>query len=102
MIRNRISIYRAKEGSYPKSLKDLLETTYSDAGIQKTYLKKIPAELITDKSGNYRFKDQVSTKRLTSTGGWVYFTDKADLAVNYSKPLDKAWESYEGEIPSDW
>src|SRR3990167_310588 len=46
MLRNRISLYRAKEGTYPESLNELLEKTYLDAGIEKPYLKSLPAELI--------------------------------------------------------
>lgn len=102
MLRNRISLYRAKEGTYPESLNDLLEKTYMDAGIEKPYLKKVPAELITDKAGVSTFKDQPSTKRFSNTGGWIYLTDRADVVVNNNKPLDKSWESYEGQIPSEW
>ena len=101
-IRNRVSLYRAKEGAYPKSLRDLTEKTYSDAGIEKPYLKDIPAELITDKSGNNSFQDQPSTQAFSNTGGWVYLTDKADVVINDDKPLDKAWEDYKDETPSKW
>ena len=101
-IRNRISLYRAKEGGYPASLRELLEKTYSDAGIEKPYLKQIPAELITEKSGNSSFQDQESKKSFSNTGGWVYVTDKADVFINHNKKLDKAWEDYEGENPSEW
>ena len=45
VLRNRISLYRAKEGKYPESLGDLIKKTYSDAGVQIPYLKQIPAEL---------------------------------------------------------
>jgi type II secretory pathway pseudopilin PulG len=41
-LRTRITLYRAKEGVYPSSLDDLLTHTYVDAGVQKTYLQKIP------------------------------------------------------------
>ena len=68
MLRNRISLYRAKEGRYPLTLKELLDKTYSDAGIQKPYLKQIPAELITDKKGNSSFQDQLSTKSFSNAG----------------------------------
>ena len=101
-IRNRISLYRAKEGAYPESLGVLLKKTYLDAGIEKPYLTKMPAELITDKSGNATYRDQPSNKTFNNTGGWVYRTDKADIAVNYNKPLDKGWENYEGQNPSEW
>src|SRR3990167_6997004 len=78
MLRNRISLYRAKEGTYPKSLKDLMAKTYNDAGIQKPYLKKVPAELITDKSGNSALQDKTSKQGMSNAGGWIYLTDKAD------------------------
>ncbi|MBI4372476.1 MAG: prepilin-type N-terminal cleavage/methylation domain-containing protein [Candidatus Omnitrophica bacterium] len=102
MIRNRISLYRAKEGSYPESIKHLLEKTYSDAGIEKPYMKQMPAELITDKSGNSTFKDQLSKDSFSNAGGWIYLKDKADVVINYDKELDKAWEDYEGQNPSEW
>ena len=102
MVRNRISLFRAKEGRYPVSLQEVLDKTYSDAGIQVPYLKQMPAELITDKSGNNSFRAQASTQRFSSEGGWVYFTDKADIAINYDEKLDKKWEDYEGENPAKW
>lgn len=101
-IRNRISLYRAKEGKYPESLGNLLKETYSDAGIEKPYLKSMPGELISDKSGNSTYQDQLSTKSLSHLGGWVYFTDKADVVINYGKPLDKSWEDYKDQAPSEW
>ena len=101
-VRNRISLYRAKEGKYPESLGALLKETYSDAGIEKPYLKSMPAELISDKSGNSTYQDQLSSKSISHLGGWVYVTDKADVVVNYGKPLDKSWEDYKGQIPSEW
>lgn len=102
VLRNRISLYRAKEGRYPESLKDLLKKTYSDAGVQVPYLKQMPAELITEKSGNAEFKDQLSTQSFSNDGGWLYLKDKADVAINYNQKLDKSWEDYEGENPSEW
>lgn len=101
-LRNRISLYRAKEGEYPKSISDLLKKTYSDAGIERPYLKDMPPELISVKSGSREFKDQLSTKPFTSKGGWLYFKDKADVVINYDKPLDSAWEDYKGQKPSEW
>ena len=101
-LRNRISLYRAKEGKYPASLGDLLKETYSDAGIDKPYLKAVPGELISDKSGNSTYQDQLSSKSLSNLGGWVYFTDKADVVINYGKPLDRSWEDYKDQVPSDW
>src|SRR3990167_7691170 len=68
MLRNRISLYRAKEGKYPESLGDLLKKTYNDSGIQIPYLKKIPAELVTNKKGNDSFQDRLSTQSFTDQG----------------------------------
>lgn len=102
VVRNRISLYRAKEGAYPQSLGDFLAKTYSDAGIEKPYLKKLPAELITDKSGSNSFQDQLSSQPFSNTGGWIYLKDKADVVINYDKPLDKSWGDYAGEKPSEW
>ena len=101
-LRNLISLYRAKEGAYPESLGVLLKKTYSDAGVEKPYLTKMPAELVSDKSGNTTYHDQPSARPFTNTGGWIYLTDRADVVVNHSKPLDKGWENYEGEKPSEW
>ena len=102
VLRNRISLYRAKEGKYPESLGDLIKKTYSDAGVQIPYLKQIPAELVTDKSGSNSFRDQTSAQSFSSDGGWLYLTDKADVVINYNKKLDKSWEDYEGANPSEW
>ena len=102
MMRNRISLYRAKEGKYPASIKDLLKATYNDAGVQKTYLKDIPSELITDKKGNNTAQDQPFEKAMSNKGGWVYWIDKADVVINYNKKLDKSWDDYEGQVPSEW
>ncbi len=102
MIRNRISLYRAKEGNYPTSLKDLLGKKYMDAGVDKPYLKQMPTELISDKKGVSTFHDQASSKPLSNVGGWIYWTDKADVVINHNQALDKKWESYAGEKPSEW
>ncbi len=101
-LRNRISLYRAKEGAYPASLRDLITKTYNDAGIQKPYLREIPSELISDKKGNATFRDQLAAKGFTNTGGWLYLTDRADVVINHNRELDKAWESYAGQKPSEW
>ena len=101
-LRNRIALFRAKEGRYPESLSDLLEETYSDVGIEKPYLRKMPAELVTDKSGNAEFKDQKSSQAFSNKGGWLYLTDKADVVINYDQKLDKTWEDYEGQNPAEW
>src|SRR3990167_637623 len=68
VLRNRISLFRAKEGKYPDSLSDLLKKTYNDAGVQVSYLKQVPAELVTDKSGNNSFNDQLSTRSFSNEG----------------------------------
>lgn len=102
MMRNRISLFRAKEGRYPAKLEEMLTETYNDVGIEKPYLKSIPFELISDKKGNNLVKDQPAQQTPTSTGGWIYLTDKADVIINFDRKLDKAWETYEGENPSKW
>ncbi len=102
MLRNRISLYRAKEGNYPESLGDLLKKTYLDAGIPKPYLAKLPSELVLKKSGISDFRDQKSDEEFTNTGGWLYLKDKAEVVVNYKKPLEKSWEDYAGQVPSEW
>lgn len=102
IIRNRISLYRAKEGKYPDSLGKLLSETYLDAGITKPYIAKMPAELIVEKSGIMKYRDQRSSDVFTNEGGWVYLTDKADVVVNDNKPLDDEWGDYAGQIPSEW
>lgn len=101
-IRTAISVFRSREGSYPASLGDLLNKTYLDAGVSKPYVKKFPSELISDKKGNNSYADQLSTAPLSNNGGWVYFTDKADIAVNIGTPLDSKWSEYKDEIPSEW
>ena len=101
-LRNRIALYRAKEGGYPKSLRDLLDQTYLDAGIERPYLKEVPSEVITSKSGNNSFQDQASSKSLSSTGGWIYLTDRADVVINYDRTLEQSWEDYKDENPSKW
>lgn len=102
-LRTRITLFRAKEGSYPEGLGDLLTTRYFDAGIKKAYLSKMPLEMISEKSGNSAFLDTTSSKRsVASNGGWVYYTDTADVHVNINDPLDNKWGEYEGEVPIDW
>lgn len=102
VLRTAITVFRSKEGSYPASLSDLVNTTYLDAGIARPYLKKMPAELISDKSGNNAYVDQLSSAPLSDKGGWVYFTDKADVTVNIATPLDTKWSEYKGQKPSEW
>lgn len=101
-MRTRITLYRAKEGKYPEALEDMTVDAYVDAGVKKKYLKKIPKELISKKEGSRRVIDQPSTEPISGKGGWVYFTDTAEVVVNLTKPLDRKWGEYEGDIPRDW
>ena len=102
-LRTRIILFRAKEGYYPKSLNDLLEKTYTDAGIEKPYLKKLPLEMMSAKSGSSLFVDLKSKDRPGKrNGGWVYYTDKADVFINIDQPLDDTWGDIQGEIPLEW
>lgn len=101
-LRTRITLFRAKEGLYPTSLDDLINHTYTDAGVLKPYLQKMPSELISNKKGSTERKAQLSTDPLTGEGGWVYRTDTADVVINLSQPLDKAWGEYAGQAPSSW
>jgi general secretion pathway protein G len=101
-IRTRITIFRAKEGRYPESLQDLLDTFYSDMEVKKPYLNQIPPEMLSDKRGNNKFTDMTSSEDLTNEGGWVYIKDQATVKINLKEPLDKRWGQYEGEIPSEW
>ena len=101
-LRTRITLYRAKEGGYPASLDDLLTHSYSDAGVQKPYLQKMPPELVSSKKGSNATRVQRSDDPLTSEGGWVYKTDSAEVAVNADQPLDKAWGDYAEQRPSQW
>jgi len=101
-MRTRITLYRAKEGGYPKSLTELVGRTYLDAGVRKPYLQKIPPELISDKKGANSTRAQLSNDPLTSDGGWVYFTDSAEVIINLDEPLDKSWGEYAGQTPKEW
>ena len=101
-MRTRLSLFRAKEGRYPKEFKELLETTYNDLGIPKPYLEQIPVEFISTKEGNNTLEDMKSTETLTGDGGWTYLTDKAKVIVDWSDPLDNSWGKAEGQVPSEW
>ena len=101
-LRTRITLYRAKEGGYPSSLEDLLTHSYSDAGVQKPYLQKMPPELVSSKKGSNALRAQKSDDPLTSEGGWVYKTDTAEVVVNTDQPLDKSWGEYAEQRPSQW
>ena len=101
-IRTRINLYRAKEGRYPTSMQDLVNTEYFDMGVRKPYLRKIPTELVSDQKGVAKATTISSTDDLTNDGGWVYIRDLAEVKVNITEELDKNWGKYEGEIPSEW
>jgi prepilin-type N-terminal cleavage/methylation domain-containing protein len=101
-LRTRLTLFRAKEGRYPKEFKELLDVTYDDLGIQKPYLEQIPVEFISGSAGNNDITNLKSTEPLTNTGGWVYLVDKAKIVINWSTPLEKKWGKSEGQIPSEW
>ena len=102
-LRTRVTLFRAKEARYPDSLQELLDTYYFDVGVKKAYLSKIPFEMVSKKSGNNEFIDTPSSEELIiHEGGWVYYTDTADVHVNLDEPLDKKWGEYEDRKPIDW
>ena len=101
-LRTRITLYRAKEGKYPDSLGDFLSSYYYDAGIKKPYLAKIPAEMISSKSGNTNYMDRTSDEGYSNEGGWVYFKDTAEVKVNLDEPLPAKWGEYANQKPSEW
>lgn len=101
-LRSRITLFRAKQGKYPVSLGELITATYMDVGVKKLYLNKIPPEMVSSKSGSNTHTVQYSTDPLSGRGGWVYFTDRAEVVVNITTPLDQSWGEYAGQIPKDW
>ena len=101
-LRSRITLFRAKEGRYPTSLEDLVNSTYIDSGVRKPYLTKLPAELISTKKGSAQDIVRRSDEPMTNEGGWIYRPDTAEVNVNLSDPLDKAWGDYATQKPSDW
>ncbi len=101
-LRTRLSLFRAKEGHYPKDFMELTEVTYNDAGIEKPYLEQIPVEFISDSAGNNQLDSMASEDPIPGDGGWVYLIDKAKLIVDWDKELDNKWGKVEGEIPSRW
>ncbi|MCK5706369.1 MAG: prepilin-type N-terminal cleavage/methylation domain-containing protein [Candidatus Aureabacteria bacterium] len=103
ILRTQISIFRAKTGRYPETLDELAEKTYLDRGVKKKYLPKMPEELVSsDDGGNNTTEVQLSTESLSDDGGWTYFTDTAEVVIDVSTPLDKTWDEYADEKPSDW
>ncbi|MFH1397731.1 MAG: prepilin-type N-terminal cleavage/methylation domain-containing protein [Candidatus Omnitrophota bacterium] len=102
-LRTRITLYRAKEGKYPDSLGDFLKSYYYDAGIKKKYLDKMPAEMISAKSGGINsYADTTTDKGFSDEGGWLYFKDTADVKVNLDQPLSDKWGEFAGQKPSEW
>jgi len=101
-LRTRLSLFRAKEGRYPKDFMELTEVTYNDAGIEKPYLEQIPVEFISTSSGNNQLDSIASEDPIPGDGGWVYWTDKAKLVVDWDKELDNKWGKAEGQDPSKW
>ncbi len=101
-LRTRISLFRTKEGRYPDELEELLEVTYNDLGIEKPYLDSIPLEFISCREGFAEIINQNLEESLSSTGGWVYYVDKALVIINWDEPLDSKWGKAEGEMPSKW
>ena len=101
-LRTRLSLFRAKEGKYPKDFNELLETTYNDVGIEKPYLEQIPVEFVSSSSGDNHVDNQVSADPIPGDGGWVYLVDKAKLIVDWDKELDGKWGKAEGQKPSEW
>src|SRR5262245_59785138 len=83
-LRTRVSLFRAKEGRYPKELQELVDTTYDDLGIQKPYLDKLPVEFVSSSQGNNDIENVKSTDTLSGDGGWAYITDKAKVVVDWT------------------
>ena len=101
-LRTRITLFRVKEGHYPTSLRDLLTQTYTDVGVEKPYLMKMPTEMISSKQGSNETLTIESHEPLTNEGGWVYYRNMAEVIINYSDELTSKWGIYEGENPSEW
>jgi prepilin-type N-terminal cleavage/methylation domain-containing protein len=101
-LRTRISLFRTKEGRYPEKLEELLEVTYNDMGVERSYLDSIPVEFISAKEGKAEVTDQTSKDSLPGDGGWVYYADKAKVVVDWDTPLDHKWAKSEGQVPSEW
>ena len=101
-LRTRLSLFRAKEGRYPKDFNELTTTTYNDMGIDKPYLDDIPVEFISASGGSNTMDNLASTETIPGDGGWVYLIDKAKLIVDWDQELDKKWGKAEGQKPSSW
>ena len=101
-LRTRVSLFRTKEGRYPERLEELLEVTFNDMGVEKPYLDMIPVENVSDKKGSADVENLTSDDFLAGDGGWVYFTDKAKVIIDWDAPLDASWGEAEGQVPMDW
>jgi prepilin-type N-terminal cleavage/methylation domain-containing protein len=101
-LRTRLSLFRAKEGKYPKDFNEMTTTSYNDLGVEKPYLDQIPVEFISASAGDNSVVNLSSADPLPGDGGWAYIVDKAKLVVNWDKELDKKWDKAEGQKPSDW
>ena len=101
-LRTRVSLFRTKEGRYPATLDELLETNYNDMGIERPYLDSIPLEFISDKAGSAEIESIESQDSLPGDGGWVYLTDKAKVIIDWDMELDSKWGNSEGEVVSSW
>lgn len=101
-LRTRISIFRTKEGRYPKKLEELLEVTYNDMGIERPYLDSIPLEFISSKEGSSGVDNQTSKDPLAGDGDWIYFVDKGNVVVDWDAPLEASWGKAAGQAPSKW
>lgn len=101
-LRTRLSLFRAKEGRYPKEYMELMEVTYNDAGIEKPYMEQIPVEFVSTSSGDNQIDTVSSADPIPGDGGWVYQPDKAKIIVDWDKELDNKWGKAEGQVPSKW
>ena len=101
-LRTRLSLFRAKEGKYPKDFNELTTTTYNDLGVQKPYLDQFPVEFISSSSGDNAVVNLGPADTLPGDGGWAYIVDKAKVVINWDKELDNKWGKSEGQKPSDW
>jgi general secretion pathway protein G len=101
-LRTRVNLFRTKEGRYPESLEELLTTNYNDMGVEKPYLDSFPVEFISSKEGSDDVEDAEYSESISGDGGWVYYTDKAKVIVDWDMPLDDKWGKAEGQVPSEW
>ena len=101
-LRTRITLFRAKEGRYPGTLEELTSATYSDQGIERPYLEKIPTEMVSTPKGNSSIENRKTQEGLTGDGGWTYITDKAKVVVDMTDPLPDKWGPNKGQKPSEW